>query len=41
MQKNLLKLNNIQLMNLEIEKNIDLIKSIEDCLYNKDKKPSK
>ena len=40
-KQNLLKLNNIQLMNLEIEKNIDLIKSIEDCLYNKDKKPSK
>ena len=39
-QQNLLKLNNIQIMNLEIEKNIDLIKSVEDCLYNKDKKSS-
>ena len=39
-QQNLLKLNNIQIMNLEIEKNIDLIKSVEDCLYKKDKKSS-
>ena len=39
-KQNLLKLTNIQKMNLEIEKNIDLIKSIEDCLYNPKSKPS-
>jgi hypothetical protein len=28
-------------MNLDIEKNIDLIKSIEECLYNKNNKSEK
>jgi hypothetical protein len=40
-RQNYLKLTNIQKMNLDIEKNIDLIKSIEECLYNKNNKSEK